>query len=246
MPSGGAQQTQSQQSGPPQWLQPSLQYGAAQARELYRMPAPQYYPGNAVANPSPATEAGQQAQIAYGLTGNPTANAASGYVGRVLNGDYLTPGNPYQSALNRSIAANVMPSVNAQFSLAGRYGSPDHAGTVASALANAEAPLEYQNYQAERGNQQAAASLAPSFDAIEQNRIAALQGAGAAADQLAQNQVNANVNRWNYDQNLAQDKLQKYLGLLLQPGFGSYSTSTATQPGGGIAGFLGGLLGRFL
>ena len=55
MPSGGQTSTTTQQSGPPAYLQPYLQYGAKQAQQLYQSPSPSYYPGSTVANPSNAT-----------------------------------------------------------------------------------------------------------------------------------------------------------------------------------------------
>jgi hypothetical protein len=246
MPSGGQTSTTTQNSGPPAYLQPYLQYGAQQAQQLYQSPSPSYYPGSTVANPSNATQASNQMAAARATNGNPVENAGTGYLSRVLGGAYLTPGNPYTAALNKSIEANIVPTVDAQFSLAGRYGSPDQAGTLATSLANAEAPLMYQNYQSERANQQQAAGMAPAYGQQDWQDIAGLQSAGQAQDQLAQNQVNANLDRWNYNQNLAQNKLQQFMGLLLNSGFGSAGTSRQTQPGTDFGGLLGNAVGGFL
>ena len=117
---------------------------------------------------------------------------------------------------------------------------------MATALANAEAPLMYQNYQGERANQQAAAGMAPAYAQQDWQDIAGLQSAGQAQDQLAQNQVNANLDRWNYNQNLAQNKLQQFMGLLLNGGFGSAGMSKQTQPGTDFGGLLGNAVGGFL
>jgi hypothetical protein len=248
MPSGGQTSTTTQQSGPPAYLQPYLRYGASQAQALYQSPSPSYYPGMTVANPSNATQASNQMAAARAVGGNPVENAGQSYLQGVLGGSYLTPGNPYTAGLNKSIEAGVLPTVNAQFSLGGRYGSPDHAGTLAASLANAEAPLMYSNYQQERANQQQAAGMAPSYAQQDWSDIAGLQASGQAQDQLAQNQVNGNIDRWNYNQNLAGNKLQQYLGLLLNGGFGGTSATTQTSPGGGsvlgsgIGSFLAGLL----
>ncbi|HSY86945.1 MAG TPA: hypothetical protein VLA85_10255, partial [Verrucomicrobiae bacterium] len=139
MPSGGGNTTTTTQaSGPPAWLQPFLKQGADQDWNLYTTPGPGYYPGNTVANPSTATQAGNQAAVARGLNGNAAENAGTGYLTNVLNGKYL--GGQTLDPVHRSIAASVIPNVNAQFSLGGRYGSPDHAGSMTTALANAEAP----------------------------------------------------------------------------------------------------------
>ena len=49
--------------------------------------------------------------------------------------------------------------------------------------------------------------------------------AGQGLDQYNQSLVNAPVNQWNYDQNLAYNKLAQYLGLLTGGGFGTTGTS---------------------
>ena len=90
MPSGGGNTTTTTQaSGPPAWLQPFLKQGADQDWNLYNTPGPGYYPGSTVANPSTATQAGNQAAVARGLNGNAAENAGTGYLTNVLNGKYL-------------------------------------------------------------------------------------------------------------------------------------------------------------
>ena len=69
-----------------------------------------------------ATQAGNQAAVARGLNGNAAENAGTGYLTNVLNGKYL--GGQNFDPVHKSIAASVIPNVNAQFSLGGRYGSP--------------------------------------------------------------------------------------------------------------------------
>jgi hypothetical protein len=113
------------------------------------------------------------------------------------------------------------------------------------AAGGAEAPYDYGNYQTERGNQQSAAGMAPSYAGQDWQDIAGLQGAGSQQDQIAQNQIDANKARWDYNQNLGQNKLQQYMQLLMGPNWGNTSSGTTTTPdsSGGIPGLLGGLLG---
>lgn len=104
------------------------------------------------------------------------ANASSGYLTNVLNGSYLNAGNPYQSDLDAGIRASVAPSINATFSNAGMAGSTMHQGMLMKGLTQALAAPRYQNYQAERANQQAAAGLLPTVDnQIAQNQLTAGQ-----------------------------------------------------------------------
>jgi hypothetical protein len=79
MPSGGGNTTTTTQaSGPPAWLQPFLKQGADQDWTLYNTPGPGYYPGTTVANPSTATQAGNQAAVARGLNGNAAGECRHG------------------------------------------------------------------------------------------------------------------------------------------------------------------------
>ena len=100
--------TTTQASGPPAWLQPFLKQGADQDWNLYNTPGPGYYPGSTVANPSTATQAGNQAAVARGLNGNAAENAGTGYLTNVLNGKYL--GGQNLDPVHKSIAASVSPT----------------------------------------------------------------------------------------------------------------------------------------
>jgi hypothetical protein len=124
MSGGGQTSTTTSSSQPPAYLQPYLQYGAQQAIQQYKSAGPSYYPGSTVANQSPYTQAANQGIAALATNGNPNTTAAGGYLQGMLNGNYLNAGNPYQSALNKSISDAVIPQVESQFSAAGRYGSP--------------------------------------------------------------------------------------------------------------------------
>jgi hypothetical protein len=241
---GGSPQTSSSQQSAPQYLQPYLNYGLRQGTALYQSPSPSYYPGSQVAAPSTATQAGWQDAIARGTQGSQVGNAAQGYGTSVLQGKYLGD-NPYQQAVDRSITAATVPTVNAQFSQGGRYGSGAHQGTMETSLAHAIAPQHYQNYQNERGMQQNMAGMAPGLGAQDWTDIQGLMGVGGAQDQLAQNQINANMAKWNYNQNLGQNKYQQYMQMLGSPAFGTSSTSTqapaTSGTGSQILGILGGL-----
>lgn len=243
MSGGGQTTTSTTSSGPPAYLQPYLQYGANQAQQIYKSSQPSYFPGATVASQSPATQAALSGTMARAINGSPLNKASSGYLSDVLGGRYLSAGNPNQAALNQSIADSVLPTVEGQFSAGGRYGSPAMAGTMTTALADAIAPSMYGNYQQERGYQQAAAGMAPNQAAQDYTDLGQLAQAGSQQDQYAQSLINANVARWNYDQNLQGNKLAQMMSLLNGGNYGTQGTSITTAPGGGLGGFLGGLLG---
>lgn len=246
-PSGGNTSTTTNNQQPWQGQQAPLLYGFGQARDLYNSSSPSYYPGSTVANQGPATKAFQQGATALGVNGDSTVNAAGGYLDNVLGGQYTNggPSNPFSQQLTKSISDSVLPNVAAQFSLAGRTGSPDEAGTMTTALTNALAPYQFGNYQQERQNQQSAAGMAPGQGQANAAPLGLLQQAGQSQDTQAQNVTNAGVNQWNYNQNLAANKLAQYMQLI-QGNYGGTGTSTTTQPSGGPLGALGGLLGAVL
>jgi hypothetical protein len=241
---GGSPAMSSSQQSAPAYLQPYLNYGLQQGTALYQSPSPSYYAGSQVAAPSTATQAGWQDAIARATQGSRVGNAAQQYGTNVLHGAYLGD-SPYQRAVDQSITAATVPTVASQFSLGGRYGSGAHQGTMETALANAIAPQHYQNYQNERANMQNMAGMAPQLGQMDWQDIQGLMGAGAQQDVLGQNQINANMQKWNYNQNLAQNKLQQYMQMLGSPAFGTSSTSTqapaTSGTGSQILGILGGL-----
>ena len=249
MSGGGQTSTSTTASGPPAYLQPYVTYGAQQAQSLYDSGGPQYYPGSAVAAQSPATQAAAQGIAALASNGSPVNSAASGYLTNLLNGSYLSLGNPYQGAVDKAISDSVLPGVEGRFSAAGRYGSGAMAGAMTGALADAIAPQEYQTYNSMLGLMNQGAGLAPSAAAAPYYGLNQLAGVGQAQDSHDQNLVNAAMQQWNYNQQLPFDNLSKYMAYLNGTNYGGTSTTTQSQPGGalgGFGGFLGGVLGGLL
>lgn len=94
--------------------------------------------------------------------------------------------------------------------------------------------------------QQAVASLglAPTAQSMPYTDLSDLYGAGSAQQTNAQNQTNANVNEWNYNQTLPYQMLNQYLGEIS----GNYG-GTVTEPyfsNSGTNSLAGGLLGASL
>lgn len=114
-------------------------------------------------------------------TWKPLTDASKGYYDDVLSGQYLDPSsNPGLSGLLDRTRSDVTNDVNSQFSMAGRYGSGAHTGVLTDRLADAENGVLYNNYQAERGRQDAAAT---TVNQGEQSSLASLlQAAGVGAE----------------------------------------------------------------
>ncbi len=136
-------------------------------------------------------------------------SGSQGLVNRTLNGDYLE-GNPYLDRMLGQTRENTENSVASQFSSAGRYGSGNHAGILAKAIADAENGARYNNYAAERQNQMQAIGQAQSLMGGSQsllNNAAELPWLGVGA-------LNGNVRQ-------------------ASNGYGTQTaTQTQTQPGG--------------
>lgn len=216
------------------------------------------------ANAAPGERAlGVQANnyLTRGIGGTPGA----GLLSSTANGDMIGRNPEFQGMVSRGMEA-VRPGIDSQFAGAGRLGSGAHANAMASAGANMAGNLAYGDYQQERGNQLNAASQLMSGDmqarqlgagllgqasTNDQNNINAMLQGGSMAEDYAGRALEADMNRWNYNQNKQWDQIGKYMSLI-QGNYGSSGTTTQARPvyGGGAlgnifsgAGAVSGLLG---
>ncbi len=235
MSSGGQTSTTTSNSSPWSGQQPYLTAGFKQALTNLNGSNPQYFPGSTVANQSPATQAGISGTIARGLNGSPLNAASGNYIQQALSAN----GSPGLDPVFQNVANNVLPTVNSQFSLAGRYGSGAQGNDLVNSLTQAYAPYALQNSQF-------AANLAPTIANQDYTDLGAVNSAGQQQDAYAQNLLNDQVNRFNFNTNLPANKLAQYMSLVAGGNFGTQGTSTTTQPSGGLGGFLGGVLGSII
>jgi hypothetical protein len=216
-----------------------------EAANWYRSTVPQWYPGQSVASLAPEEQMGLQAMAARGLAGSPGAALANQYAQAALAGQFLG-GNPYVGSIGEAVRAQVRPGIDAMFSAAGRYGSGAHAGQVAQGIAGALTLQLFQNYQFERGLQANAAQFAPQLAALDYQDIGALLQAGQARRAHAQSLIDADMARWNFQQNMPLEKLNAYASLI---GGAPGSTITTAAPGPSPVDYInaiGGLIGEFI
>lgn len=206
--------------------QPYLQFGFEQAKNNYLSDRPGYFPNATFAPFAPATEAGLGAIETRAAAGSPLLAGAQGQLGRVIAGDYLSPGNPYFGAVSDQVYGAVRPRLDAQFATSGNYGTPQHEYAMASALSNALAPLAYQNYASERAAQNQAVQSAPALAQADYADPAMLLQAGSQRQQQAQTQLQDQINRFNFDQNLPRQKLADYLTSVAGGNYGGATQST--------------------
>ena len=142
-----------------------------------------------------------------------------------LRGDYL---NPDLSGVANSIDEQLRPRVGSQFAASGRNLSPAHAGTYSSGFTNAIAPYAFNANQAERGRMMQASQMAPGLANADYGDIDRLSGIGREKRAFGREQLQDEINRWNFDQNVDARKLQEYMGLVGSRSYGG--TTNSTQP----------------
>ncbi len=224
-------QESTQKSDPWAPAVPGLEFGVGEAKNIYNQRQnQQFFPGQTYADFDPATTAALAGTEARATSGSPLVQAAQGNMQSTLSGDYLSQGNPYMGGLQSRIMADVMPGINATFSRAGRTGSDSHGYSLARGLGDAFAPIEYQNYEAERGRQMQAASMAPTLANQDYQDLAMLRGVGAEREAQAQRGISEQMARYDFDQNRQARALQEYMGTMMPvASLGGTSQSTQTQ-----------------
>lgn len=191
------------------------------------------YPGQTVAPTSQETANAWTGIANRAQSGSPLNQMSSQYIQNVLNPNYLTSDSPgLQSVLDS--AAN---DVNARYAMAGRTFSGSHAG----ALNQSQGQLRYQDFARKAAEQQAAAQFAPQLAREDYFDLGQLQQVGGQREAAMQDQINADINRYNSLQNAPINELALYQQLI---GGSLGGQTTATQPvqqGNQALGILGGL-----
>ena len=240
---GGSRGSSTSQQGIDPAVKPYITYGLSEAQKLYQSSTPEYYPNQTFISPSAQTQAGFQAAQNRALAGNPLLPAAQQQQQDVISGQYLA-NNPF---FNQALAGAGQAATQQYFdainqaqsgaSQAGRFGSNVQANlfnragtTLANALTNKAGELSYQNFASERARQEAAAAGAPQLAAADYTDINQLLQVGQGMEDYEQRALDADINRFNFQQNLPYAKLSNYLSAA----YGAPSgTVTQTQSSGG-------------
>ena len=243
MSKGGrsGQQTVNTQVEPPAYAKPFLEYGLSEAKQRYETGEPEFYPFPTTVGFSPESEMALDMVRDRALDPNSLTAQAQGVVQQNLMGT-----NPLMSMAFQP----VIDTIESRFSKYGRLGS----GANQSALASGLAPIAYKA-------QQDALRMAPNIQNLDAQQLARVGGA-READAMAQ--LQSDIDRFNFEQNIDDQRLANYLSLV---GGGTVGSNTA-QPvfrnrglsalggalggaqlanlagfGGGTGALLGGLLG---
>lgn len=222
-------------------IQPYLTYGLTEAQRLYQGGGPQYYAGQTYVSPSATTQQAIQALQQRATTGSPLLSQAQQQTLGTIKGDYLG-GNPFfQGAFQPAAQAarqafeSALGDIGSKASLAGRYGSgamgnlqQQASGQFAQKLTDTAGQLAYQNYAQERARQQQATAMAPEMAQADYGDIQRLLAAGQLGEGYQGQALQADINRFNYQQQLPQQQLNQYLNQVY--GFPAGRTTTTQTP----------------
>ena len=268
---GGGSTTTVQKADPWEGQQPYLKDVFEEAKKLYENGgmAPDYYPGQTVADQSQWTQNALQMQADRAQNGSSLIDNASEAMNGITTGQALAGNqglnalnelsqedNPYTDELFNRANSQVQASLEGNFNRAGRYGSGAHEAASADAANNLAGDMysslwdkrayaaaqEGQLYNTGIGQQVVAAQTGQNLANQAYTDAAALGEAGAALDDYNQQKINADIDRYNYTQNQALQALQNYNNLI-QGSYGGTTTSTGQQGSGSTLGnVLGGAL----
>lgn len=183
--------------------------------------------------------------------------------------------NPYLDQMWESGKSKVSDAVNSQFAGAGRFGAnAAYGGALTEGLGDLYTGIYAPAYENERNRQMQAAStllssqmsgadllgglysqgnadaaraqaLLPSLYQYGEMPGQSMVGVGGAYENLAREYLDADINRWNYDQNAEWDNLQRYANMMngLPDFSGQTQISTGGQGSNRAMSAMGGLAG---
>ena len=243
-------------------IQPFLSFGLGEAQRLYQAGGPQFFTGDTFVRPSETTQTGLQALEQRAMQGNPLMGAAQQQLQREIGGEFLG-GNPFfQGAFAPAAQAatsqfqKAIGDVSSAASRAGRYGSGamqnlqgQASNQLAQQLSNTAGNLAFQNYNAERQRQAAATMAAPAMAQSDYQDIQNLLSAGQLREGYQGQQLQSDINRFNFLQNAPQRNLGTFLSSVYgnplvnqgQRSTGGYQDTSTLQNVLGTAATLGGL-----
>jgi hypothetical protein len=223
-------------------MRPYVERGLSEAQKLYETYTPKYFEGQTYVSPSAQTESALTMAEAQARAGSPLINQALAQQQGAVSGSYLGA-NPYLAAALKPGQEAATQAYNqaisgtrSQAAGAGRYGSGAQTQleglsqqNLANALANQAGQAAYQNYASERGMQEQAARGAPQMAQAAYQPINQLLQTGQAREDYSQKALQADLDRFNFAQNLPYQKLSQFTSTVA----GQPLTTTSTTSGGG-------------
>lgn len=238
--SKGGTKTVSTQSTVPGFIQPFYERGLQEALANFESTKPSFFPGATTVGLAPETQQALSGIRDSALAGSPLTQQAQNYTQQVLAGDFLGQ-NPFFNQVFNPAAEAVTNQVQSAMSRAGRLGSGANTDILSQNLADLAGNLAFQQYGAERGRQDAAARFAPALDAQRFADFQRLEGVGRAREAQQAAELQDQIRRFEFEQQLPSQKLADYLTAVRGGTFGSVQQQPVLQSRG--QSFLGGALG---
>lgn len=243
MGGGGGQQSSTSTTSIDPAIKPYVTYGLEEAKRLYESQSPTFFPGQTYVSPSEQTQQALQMAQERALAGSPLTGAAQAETLATIQGRGV---NPFLAGAleqtNRLAGEDYLRNIQKLQSGAasvGRYGSAAQGqltgqaqDVFARALAEQGGQLAYNSAEAERQRQMAAVGAAPQMAQADYADIQRLLSVGGAKEAQSAAVLQDAMNRFNFQQNLPQMKLQQYANLYSTAPQGSTTTQTATPTGG--------------
>jgi hypothetical protein len=224
-------------------IAPYVTYGLQEGKRLYESQNPSFFPGQTYVSPSEQTQQALQMAQNRAMAGSPLTQAAQAETLATIQGKGVNPflagALEQTNRLSGEDYLRNMQKLQSSASSVGRYGSAAQnqltgqaQDVYARALTEQGGQLAYQSAEAERARQMAATGLAPEMAKADYFDITALGKVGQIGENYDMNKLQADINRYNYEQNLPQMKLQNYANLYSTAPQGSVTEQKATPSGG--------------
>lgn len=243
MGGGGGKQDSTTTTSIDPAIKPYVTYGLEEAKRLYQSESPQFFPGQTYVSPSEQTQQALQMAQQRAIQGSPLTGAAQAETLATIQGRGVNPFLAGALEQTNRLAGEQfnrnIQNLQSSAASAGRYGSNamgQQAGQAqdifARALAEQGGQLAYNSAEAERARQMAAVGAAPQMAQADYADIQRLLSVGGAREAQSAAELQDAMNRFNFQQNLPQMKLQQYANLYSSAPQGSTTTQTATPTGG--------------
>ena len=222
---------------------PYLTEGFDQAKSIYNQGIPDYYPGESIAGFTPAQKAAQQATLGYAMGPRAAAQqqAAESSLVQGLSGQ-IDPNayNPMANALTQQVMGNlkgnILPGLRQQTTTyqpgGGSRGNLVQnkaiAGAVQQGLTKPMADLYTNAYNQAQQRAVQSGQLYPSIMGAPMSMYGAMADVGAQRQGMRQQQMDADMARYQYNATAPQQALANYMNMIS----GNYGgTVQKTTPG---------------
>ena len=243
MGGGGGKQDSTTTTSIDPSIKPYVTYGLEEAKRLYESQSPSFFPGQTYVSPSEQTQQALQMAQERAMAGSPLTGAAQAETLATIQGKGVNPFLAGALEQTNRLAGEQfnrnIQNLQSSAASAGRYGSNamgQQAGTAqdifARALTEQGGQLAYNSAEAERARQMAAVNAAPAMAQADYADIQRLLSVGGAREAQSAAQLQDEMNRFNFAQNLPQAKLSQFANLFSSVPQGSQTVQTATPQGG--------------